>query len=103
MGRRAVRLEEADPKGLVRESYAIEGISYPECRSIFMDWALSVPLAIDTPDALRSLIAHYALDVPDHPMSKVLTEALMPADPPRRKGGRGTRVEGGRRLSKPKI
>ena len=28
---------EADPKGLVRESYAIEGITAPECRSVFMD------------------------------------------------------------------
>ena len=30
-----------DPKGLIREAYRIEGISEPECRSIFMDWALS--------------------------------------------------------------
>ena len=44
MGRRAVRLEEADPKGLVRESYNIEGITLGECRSIFMDWALSLPV-----------------------------------------------------------
>ncbi len=92
MGRQAVRLEEADPKGLVRESYRIEGITYPECRSIFMDWALSVPLGMDTPDALRSLIAHYALDAPDHPMSKVMTEALVPAESPRRKGGRAARL-----------
>ncbi len=39
MGRRAMELSEADPKGLVRESYAIEGITAGECRSIFMDWA----------------------------------------------------------------
>ncbi len=93
MGRRAVRVEEADPKGLVRESYRIDGISTPECRSIFMDWALSVPLGIDTPDALRSLLAHYGADVPDHPMTAVLTEALVPGVPPRRKGGRAARVE----------
>ena len=93
MGRRAVRLEEADPKGLVRESYRIEGITAGECRSIFLDWALSVPLGIDTPDALRSLIAHYGIDRPDHPMSRVLTDALTPADAPRRRGGRASRVE----------
>jgi hypothetical protein len=92
MGRRAVRVEEADRKGLVRESYAIEGISYAECRSIFVDWALSVPVGLDTSDALRSVIAHYALDRPDHPMSRVLTEALVPAEAPRRKGGRAARV-----------
>ena len=89
-----MRVEEADPKGLVRESYAIEGISYGECRSIFMDWALSVPLGIDTPDAVRSLLAHYGAGVPEHPMSKVLVEALVPGEPPRRRGGRGKRVEG---------
>ena len=44
MGRRAVRLDEADPKGLVRESYNIEGITLGECGSIFMDWALSLPV-----------------------------------------------------------
>lgn len=92
MGRRAVRVEEADPKGLVRESYRIDGITYPECRSIFMDWALSIPIGIDQPDALRSLIAHYAMPSQDHPMSKVLNEALAPAEEPRRKGGRAARV-----------
>jgi hypothetical protein len=87
-----MRVEEADPKGLVRESFRIDGISYPECRSIFMDWALSVPTGIDTPDALRSLIAHYAPDAADHPMTRVLTEALVPAEAPRRRGGRAARV-----------
>lgn len=94
MGRRAVRLEEADPKGLVRESYAIDGITPGECRSIFMDWALSVPLGIDTPDALRALIAHYGLERPEHPMSQVLHDALTPSEAPRRRGGRAARVEG---------
>jgi hypothetical protein len=87
-------LSEADPKGLVRESYRIEGITYAECRSIFMDWALSIPVGGNTPDALRALIAHYALPAPDHPMSLVLNEALMPADAPRRRGGRAARVSG---------
>ena len=93
MGRRAVLVEEADKKGLVRESYAIDGITAAECRSIFVDWALSVPVGVDTTDALRALIAHYAMARPDHPMSKVLHEALVPADAPRRKGGRAARLE----------
>ena len=32
-----------DPKGLIAESYRIEGISAEQCRSIFVDWALSMP------------------------------------------------------------
>lgn len=86
-------LSEADPKGLVRESYNIEGITLGECRSIFMDWALSVPLTIDTPEALRSLLARYLPGNESHPMSAVLTEALTsPQTPPRRRGGRIGRV-----------
>ena len=32
-----------DPKGLIREAYRIEGITAAQCRSIFLDWALSLP------------------------------------------------------------
>ncbi len=87
-----MRVEEADRKGLIRESYAIDGITDGECKSIFVDWALSVPAGVDTADALRAVVAHYALERPDHPMSLVLTQALMPADTPRRKGGRAARI-----------
>ncbi|MDP3377793.1 MAG: hypothetical protein Q8S53_05465, partial [Brevundimonas sp.] len=83
---------EADPKGLVRESYRIDGITLGECRSIFMDWALSVPLTIDTAEALRSLLAHYTPGNESHPMTSVLTEALVAPQTPRRKGGRMGRV-----------
>ncbi|MBL9050606.1 MAG: hypothetical protein JNK19_10895 [Tabrizicola sp.] len=85
-------LNVADPKGLVRESYRIEGITAGECRSIFMDWALSVPLSIDTPDAVRTLIAHYGTDAPGHPMTMVLHEALTAPPAARRRGGRLGRV-----------
>lgn len=94
MGRRALRIEEADPKGLVRESYRIEGITLGECRSIFVDWALSLPVDAPMRDALRSLIAHYAMDLPDHPMSKVMNEGLTAPEAPRRRGGRAARVQG---------
>ncbi|SEB88977.1 hypothetical protein [Rhodobacter sp. 24-YEA-8] len=83
-----MRLEEADPKGLVRESYRIEGISPGECRSIFMDWALSVADNRKIPDALRTLIAEYSVGAPDHPMNDVLAAGLMPAAEPKRRGGR---------------
>ena len=87
-----MELNEADPKGLVRESYAIEGITLGECRSIFMDWALSLPLDRATPDALAKLIAHYGDAAPDHPMTGVLRAALVTPQAPRRKGGRAARV-----------
>lgn len=81
-------LGEADPKGLVRESYRIEGITAGECRSIFVDWALSIPAGAQVTDAVRTLIATYALAEPDHPMSEVLKQALTAPDSPRRRGGR---------------
>ncbi len=86
-----MNLTEADPKGLVRESYRIEGITLGECRSIFIDWALSVPAGISVPDAVRTLVAEYGADVADHPMTAVLTEALTAPDEPRRRGGRAGR------------
>lgn len=93
MGRRALDIATADWKGLVRESYLIDGITAGECRSIFVDWALSVPAEVPLPDALRALIAHYAVPRPDHPMSAVLTEGLAaPAAAPKRRGGRAARV-----------
>jgi hypothetical protein len=91
MGRRAVDLSEADPKGLVRESYNIEGISYGECGSIFIDWVLSLPAVVNTPDCIRALLAHYGIPNPDHPMTKVLTEALTAPEHPKRRGGRAAR------------
>ena len=83
-----MELAEADPKGLVRESYRIENITGGECRSIFMDWALSIPVGRSVPDAVRVLIATYALTEPDHPMSIVLHQALTEPQAPRRRGGR---------------
>ena len=94
MGRRAVRLDEADPKGLVRESYRIEGITLGECRSIFVDWALSLPVDAPMKDAIRTVMAEYALGAPEHPMSSVLKDGLMTPDAPKRRGGRAARVGG---------
>lgn len=85
-----MRLEDADPKGLIRESYAIEGITPGECRSILLDWALSLPDGAPNA-ALDLLIAHYASANPGHPMNDVLQAGLGNADPPRRRGGRAGR------------
>ena len=81
----------ADPKGLVREAYRIDGIGGAECRSILIDWALSLPAGQNTQDALRSLLARYGSEA-GHPMTEVLQEGLEGAPAPRRRGGRSGRV-----------
>lgn len=81
----------ADPKGLIRESYRIDGITAGECRSIFMDWALSLPLGAETRGPLEYLIATYGTDTA-HPMTAVLHAALEAPTAPKRKGGRAARV-----------
>ena len=85
---------EADPKGLVRESYLIEGITAGDCRSIFLDWALSLPVGADTSAAINVLLLQYGLDAPDHPMTATLTAGLAAPDAPKRRGGRMGRVPG---------
>lgn len=87
-----MRLELADPKGLMRESYRIEGITPAECRSIFIDWALSLPVDAAVPQALRSVIDAYAEKEPDHPMSAILQEGLSATPILRRRGGRTGRL-----------
>lgn len=81
-----------DPKGLIRESYRIEGISEGECRSIFLDWALGVQLGADMGEMVRALLARYSDQPSDHPMTIVLNAALEKARDPRRRGGRSARV-----------
>jgi hypothetical protein len=88
-----MRLEEADPKGLIRESYLIEGISEAECRSIFLDWAISMPVGTDTGKAIKRVIAEYGADK-EHPMTGVLQAGLAKAPVPGRRGGRKARLEG---------
>jgi len=85
-------LAEADPKGLVRESYQIEGITAGECRPVFLDWALSVDKRQDVPTAIVRLIAEYADVNPGHPMNEVLAQGLGKTEPPRRRGGHMGRV-----------
>lgn len=78
-----------DPRGLIFESYRIDGIRIEECRSIFLDWALGQPLGADIIAALETLQAEYSADNPDHPMTTVIQEGLdRPAVAGGRKGGR---------------
>ena len=76
-----------DPKGLIFEAYRIDGITKGECRSIFLDWALSLPGDGDTTAELAAIHARYAAANPDHPMTEVITEGLAAAETPRRRGG----------------
>lgn len=83
----------ADPKGLIREAFRIEGIAEPECRSIFVDWALSVD-ASDPRPLIETLLARHADAPEDHPMRAVLAEGLAAAPSARRRGGhRGRRSD----------
>ncbi|MDQ2065655.1 hypothetical protein Q9295_04670 [Xinfangfangia sp. CPCC 101601] len=88
-----MELTKADPKGLVRESYNIEGITLGECRSIFMDWALSLPVGGETSPALHALIAHYGPGREEHPMTGVLKAGLAAPDRTGRRGGREARIK----------
>lgn len=82
-----------DPKGLIRESYRIPGITAAECRSIFVDWALSLPVGADTGAAMAALLARHGAE--DHPMTVVLREGLAgTATTPKRRGGRAGRTGG---------
>lgn len=65
-----------DPKGLIRESYRIDGITDAECRSILIDWALSLPDGQDQQAALADQLALNASQNPDHPMTVLLREGL---------------------------
>jgi hypothetical protein len=80
---RSLKGDALDPKGLVAESYKIDGITLDECRSIFLDWALN--LEGDSADALPVLLERHGLE--GHPMTDVLREGLAASQKPRRRGG----------------
>jgi hypothetical protein len=85
-------LARIDPKGLIRESYRIEGIGIAECRSIFLDWAISLARGTEARDAIPALLATYGTAAPDHPMTQVLSEGLEAVPPAGRRGGRKARA-----------
>lgn len=76
-----------DPKGLIYQAYRIDGITSAQCRSIFLDWALSLPSKYDTQQALQSLCDQYCDPAPDHPMTQVITQGMTTITAPRRRGG----------------
>lgn len=78
---------ENDPKGLIAESYRMRGLSASECRSIFLDWALSVPPGEGMRVRIMALLDRHGVASPDHPMTGVLRAGLDPPPPARRRGG----------------
>jgi hypothetical protein len=81
-----------DPRNLIRESYAMAGISAPECRSVFLDWALGLPTGVDEAALVAALLERHAVQPADHPMTAVLRAALAPQPTARRRGGRAARL-----------
>ncbi|MEL6197504.1 MAG: hypothetical protein AAFT19_06630 [Pseudomonadota bacterium] len=63
-----------DPRGLILEAYAIEGIVEADCRSIFFDWAMGLPVGTDPAAAAEAVRLAYA-GPDDHPMTALLLEA----------------------------
>lgn len=68
-----------DPRGLIQESFRIEGITETDCRSIFFDWALGLPAETDSAEAIRFLLDLHGDEPDGHPMKAVLREGLQPA------------------------
>ena len=80
-----------DPKALIRESFNIEGINIEECRSIFLDWALSLPNDVDAKKIIPLLLKKYN-DKKEHPMLLILREGLITTVSRTRRGGRRGRL-----------
>ena len=76
-----------DPKALIAEAYRIDGITIGECRTIFLDWALSLPDGADSRGVLAVLVERHDAVAPDHPMTQVMREGLQSMTRQGRRGG----------------
>jgi hypothetical protein len=79
-----------DPRGLIQESFRIDGIDLGQCRTVFLDWALGHGAPYD--DALAALLARYSDQPADHPMNVTLRAALETPPTAARRGGRAARL-----------
>ncbi|NBD28464.1 MAG: hypothetical protein GVY31_00315 [Alphaproteobacteria bacterium] len=82
-------VDENDPKGLIYEAYRIDGITIEECRTIFLDWALSLK-QVEADAAIPVLLDRHGQA--GHPMTEVLREGLDTTGAARRRGGRKARL-----------
>lgn len=85
--RNATERNPNDPKGLIRESFRMEGVTVEECRSIFLDWALSLPEGISQQEAATALLVQYGSGQAAHPMFPVLAAATEAPGKAKRRGG----------------
>ena len=81
-----------DPRGMIYESYNIQGISIEECRMIFLDWALEAA-KIDMTNDLMHLLKEYEYKNLSHPMTLVIKEGLKKVNNTGRRGGRSARID----------
>ena len=88
------QVNEDDPRGLIREAYAIEGLTEAEARAIFFDWALGLA-GVEPTEAIGRLHARYLESHPEHPMTAVLEAGKGQAEAPRRRRGWRGRRDGG--------
>ncbi len=79
--------DDLDPRGLIADAYAMEGIDVAQCRTIFLDWVLGLPDGCDVQTAIREMARRHA-DTPEHPMSSILRAARETPPVPRRRGRR---------------
>jgi hypothetical protein len=87
------RHDRIDPKGVIAESFRIDGIGPAECRSIFLDWVLSTDMPAGGPAAaIAVLLTRHGARHPDHPMTAVLRSGLQDAPRRVRRGGRAARL-----------
>ncbi len=77
-----------DPRGLIRESFRIDGITPADCRSVFLDWLLGLPDNADAKEEIRRLLELYASEADSHPMKRVLRDGLADPKPARRRSRR---------------
>jgi hypothetical protein len=75
-----------DPRGMIYESYRIDGISVEECRMIFLYWALEAA-QVDMREKLQILLNEYGDQNPDHPMTSVILEGMKKSTQSGRRGG----------------
>ncbi len=76
-----------DPRGVIAESYQIEGLTESNARSMFLDWAMmDAPTAPEK--AIAALLARFEPEFPDHPMTKLLKSGLKSAGAPPKRTGR---------------
>lgn len=79
-----------DPRGLIQESFRIDGIDLGQCRTVFLDWALGHGAPFDA--AVAALLARYSDQPADHPMNVTLRSALEQPPTAARRGGRAARL-----------